>query len=40
MWMEQGIIPDWLLEDMKKYGFIEDKKVIYTNSFRQLGLNE
>lgn len=40
MWIENGIIPDWLLEDMKKYGYVEDKQTLGTNSFGQLGLNE
>lgn len=28
--MEEGIIPDWLLEDMKKYGYEEEKSIGYT----------
>lgn len=40
MWIEKGIIPDWLLEDMKQYGYIEDRKTLGTNNFKQLGLNE
>lgn len=36
--LEEGIIPSWLLNDMKKYGYIEDKKVLDTNNFKQLML--
>lgn len=28
--LEEGIIPNWLLEDMKKYGYEEEKSIGYT----------
>ena len=31
-WLENGIIPNWLLEDMKKYGYVEDKPLLSQNS--------
>ncbi len=34
--MEEGIIPDWLLEDMKKYGYEEGHNSISTNSTKML----
>lgn len=32
MWVEKGIIPDWLLIDMKSYGYIEDKPLLTNNT--------
>lgn len=29
--IEEGIIPDWLVEDMKKYGYEEEKSLGYKN---------
>ena len=29
--IEEGIIPDWLVEDMKKYGYEEEKPLGYKN---------
>ena len=29
--IEEGIIPDWLVEDMKKYGYEEEKSLEYNN---------
>lgn len=29
--IEEGIIPDWLIEDMKKYGYEEEKSLGYNN---------
>ena len=29
--IEEGIIPDWLVEDMKKYGYEEEKSLEYKN---------
>ncbi|MDO4394894.1 MAG: replicative helicase loader/inhibitor [Mycoplasmatota bacterium] len=34
--IEEGIIPDWLVEDMKKYGYEEEKSLEY-NNFKLLG---
>lgn len=31
MWIEKGIIPTWLLEDMRKYGYVDENSLI-TNS--------
>ena len=39
MWIEKGIIPNWLLEDMKKYGYIEDEKILINNNFKKIGLS-
>lgn len=36
--MEEGIIPDWLIEDMKKYGYEEEKSLEY-NNLKLLGDN-
>ena len=30
--LEEGIVPDWLLEDMKKYGYEDGHNLISTNS--------
>ena len=29
--IERGIIPEWLLTDMKEYGYVEDLKLENTN---------
>lgn len=34
--MEKGIIPNWLLEDMKKYGYEDSHDFISTNSTKML----
>lgn len=34
MWLNKGIIPKWLLEDMKKYGYVDDK--LLTNNETKL----
>ncbi len=34
--MEEGIIPNWLLEDMKKYGYEDSHDFISTNSTKML----
>lgn len=34
--VEKGIIPDWLLEDMKKYGYDEDKLLLENNDKKML----
>lgn len=34
--IEEGIIPDWLVKDMKKYGYEEEKSLEY-NNFKLLG---
>lgn len=34
--MEEGIIPNWLLEDMKKYGYEDSRDLISTNSTKML----
>lgn len=34
--MEEGIIPNWLLEDMKKYGYEDSYDLISTNSTKML----
>lgn len=39
MWIEKGIIPEWLLDDMKKYGYIEDEKILITNNLKKIGLS-
>lgn len=31
MWLEKGIIPSWLLEDMREYGYADENSLI-TNS--------
>ena len=36
--IEEGIIPDWLIEDMKKYGYEEEKSLGY-NNLKLLGDN-
>lgn len=36
--IEEGIIPDWLVEDMKKYGYEEEKSLGY-KSLKLLGDN-
>lgn len=28
MWLSEGIVPRWLLEDMKKYGYIDSKLLV------------
>lgn len=28
MWLEEGIIPTWLLEDMRKYGYVDENSLI------------
>lgn len=38
VWMDKGIIPEWLLEDMKSYGYIEDKPLITNNTSELLRL--
>ena len=35
--LEEGIIPKWLLEDMKKYGYEDGHNLISTNSNKMLG---
>lgn len=40
MWVEKNNIPVWLLEDMNKYLYVEDRKALGANNFKQLGLNE
>lgn len=35
MWLEKGIIPSWLLEDMKNYGYV-DENSLTTNSTNSL----
>ena len=34
--LEEGIIPNWLLEDMKKYGYEDSHNLISTNSSKML----
>lgn len=34
--MEEGIIPNWLLEDMKKYGYEDNRDLISANSTKML----
>ena len=34
--MEEGIIPKWLLEDMKKYGYEDNRILIDTTSTKML----
>lgn len=36
--IEEGIIPDWLIKDMKKYGYEEEKSLGY-NNLKLLGDN-
>lgn len=38
MWVEKGIIPTWLLEDMKKYGYVEDKPLLSTHNSNLIGI--
>lgn len=38
MWIEKGIIPSWLLEDMKKYGYAEDKELITSKNSNLIGI--
>lgn len=35
--LEEGIIPKWLMEDMKKYGYEDGRNLISTNSNKMLG---
>lgn len=35
--LEEGIIPNWLLEDMKKYGYEDENILISNNSAKMLG---
>ena len=38
MWVEKDIIPTWLLEDMKKYGYVEDKPLLSTQNSNLIGI--
>jgi len=38
MWVEKGIIPTWLLEDMKKYGYVEDKPLLSPPNSNLIGI--
>lgn len=38
MFMAKGIIPSWLLEDMKKYGYIEDKPLLENVNTNLIGI--
>lgn len=38
MWVEKGIIPPWLLDDMKKYGYVEDQKLITNMNSNLIGI--
>lgn len=38
MWLEKGVIPDWLLKDMKEYGYLEDKVLLTNNNSSLLEL--
>lgn len=38
--IEQGIIPDWLLNDMKKYGYIEENTLLTNQQNKLLGTKE
>lgn len=35
MWVEQGTIPDWLLEDMRLYGYSDNKLI--NHNYKALG---
>ena len=35
--LEEGIVPDWLLEDMKKYGYEDGHNLISADSNKMLG---
>lgn len=34
--VEERIIPDWLLEDMKKFGYVDSRNLISTDSIKML----
>ena len=38
--IEQGIIPKWLLEDMKKYGYVEETSLLTTQENKLLETKE
>ena len=38
--IEQGIIPDWLLKDMKKYGYVEEVTLLTNQENKLLGIKE
>ena len=31
-WLENGVIPHWLLEDMEEYGYVQDKLLLSQNN--------
>lgn len=40
MWLEKNIIPTWLLNDMKEYGYVEDKILLTNSNSYLIGMQE